>query len=213
MNSFELNKVAAAILLAGIVALSVSLAVNGLYGGDETHHGEAPKRGYQIEVAEEATGGGAVEEKKPVDIAAFFAGASVEKGESLTKACLACHSFEKGGANKVGPNLYGVVDSGHAHRSDYGYSNAMAATKDKIWDVQSLSEFLEKPKAYLPGTKMAYPGMKKPEDRASLILYMHSLSDNPKSLPAPKPVEVTPEEAEKPAAAEPALGATPAEKK
>jgi cytochrome c len=201
MDGFERNKIAAAILLAGVVAMSVSLTVNGLYGGDEGHHGEAPKRGYQIEVAEETAGGAVAEEKKPVDIAAFFAGASVEKGASLTAACQACHSFDKGGANKVGPNLYGVVDNHHAHHPDYSYSNAMAATKDKIWDVQHLSEFLEKPKAYLPGTKMAYPGMKKPEDRASLILYLHSLSDSPKPLPAPKAVEAPAPAADAPTAA------------
>jgi cytochrome c len=188
MDGFELNKIAAAILLAGATAMAVSLTVNGLYGGEEGEHGEPVKRGYQIEVTEETTGGGAAAAAKPVDIAAYFAKASVEKGAELSKACQACHSLGKGEPNKIGPNLYGVVDGPHAHRKDYSYSNAMAAFKG-TWDVQSLSQFLEKPKNYVVGTKMAYAGMKKPEDRASIILYLHSLSEAPKPLPEPKLAE------------------------
>ena len=190
MDGFELNKVAAAILLAGMTAMVVSLVVDGLYVGEEEGHKSAEKRGYQIEVTDTATTGGGegAAAAKPVDIASYFAKATIEKGEALSKTCQACHSLGKGEPNKIGPNLYGVVDGPHAHRKDYSYSNAMASFKG-TWDVQSLSQFITKPKDYVPGTKMAFAGMKKPEDRASLILYLHSLSDNPKPLPTPKPAE------------------------
>ncbi len=189
MDGFELNKIAAAILLAGMTAMVASLVVDGLYVGEEEGHKTPEKRGYQIEVSDTDTGGGgSTAAAKPVDIASYFAKATVEKGEALSKACQACHSLGKGESNKIGPNLYGVVDGPHAHRKDYSYSNAMASFKG-TWDVQSISQFITKPKDYVPGTKMAFAGMKKPEDRASLILYLHSLSDSPKPLPAPKPAE------------------------
>jgi cytochrome c len=210
MKDLELTKIAAAVFLTGIIGMSISLVVNGLYGNEEGHHGEEAKRGYQIEVAEEAAGGGgAATEAAPVDIAAFFKDATVAKGEALSKACLACHDFSKGGPNKVGPNLYGVVDGPTAHRKDYSYSNALASF-NKTWDAQSLSEFLEKPKKYVEGTKMAYAGMKKPEDRASLIMYLHSLNDNPKPLPEPKPVAATPATTSEPVkASDPVPAPTP----
>lgn len=183
MDGFELNKIAGAILLAGVTAMSISMVVGGLYG-EQLHHGEEPKRGYQIEVAEESSSSGAAVEEAPVDIAQYFAQASVEKGQSLTKACAACHGFDEGGAHKVGPNLWNIVGQKLAHHTDYSYSNAMASHGGE-WDYQSLSLFLEKPKKFVPGTKMAYAGMKKPEDRASLILYLHSLSNSPLPLPEP----------------------------
>ena len=190
MDSFEWNKVAMAVLVAGVTAMSISLVVNSFYDGapkHDAHHGEV-KRGYQIEVTEEAAGSGAAEAAKPVDIAAFFSGASAEKGAQLTKACAACHSFEEGGANKVGPNLYGIVGAKTAHKSDYSYSNALASL-NKTWDYQALSEFLEKPRNYVAGTKMAFAGMKKPEDRASTLLYLRSLSKSPLPLPEVKSAE------------------------
>lgn len=190
MNSFEINKIAGAIFVAGIAALGISLTVNALYDSGSGGHGEEPKRGYQIEVAETE---GAVEVKEdiPVNIAAFFADASLEKGKALSKACVACHSFDKGGANKVGPNLYGIVGAPTANKSDYSYSNALASFGGE-WNYQELSQFLEKPKKYVPGTKMAYAGMKKPEQRAAILLYLRSLSDAP--LPLPEPPAPEPEE-------------------
>lgn len=208
MDSFELNKVAMAVLVAGVVAMSLSLGVNGFYQGAKTHddaHGGEVKRGYQIEVTEDAGTAGGAEEVKSPDIAAFFANASLEKGANLAKACAACHSFDEGGANKVGPRLWDVVGSDKARHKDYSYSNAMAA-KGGQWGYQELSEFLEKPRNYVNGTKMAYAGMKKPEDRASILLYLRSLSGAPKPLPeAPKVEAAAPEieaEAAKPTEAE-----------
>jgi cytochrome c len=196
MDSFELNKLAMAVLVAGVVAMSLSLGVNGFYQGAKSHddgHGGEVKRGYQIEVTEESPAGGAAAEVKSPDIAGFFASASLDKGVNLSKACAACHSFEDGGAHKVGPRLYDIVGSKIARHKDYSYSNALAA-KGGNWGYQELSEFLEKPRNYVSGTKMAYAGMKKPEDRASILLYLRSLSASPKPLPEVKAVEVKADE-------------------
>jgi cytochrome c len=196
MDSFELNKVAMAVLVAGVVAMSLSLGVNGFYQGAKTHddgHGGEVKRGYQIEVTEDAGTAGATAEVKSPDIAGFFANASLEKGANLAKACAACHSFDEGGANKVGPRLWDIVGADKARHKDYSYSNALAAKGGK-WGYQELSEFLEKPRNYVNGTKMAYAGMKKPEDRASILLYLRSLSGSPKALPEAPKVEAKAEE-------------------
>ncbi len=209
MDNFEVNKIAMAVLVAGVTAMSISLVVNSFYAGAGKHdaHKVEAKRGYQIEVTEEVTDGGGDAPAKPVDIANFFATASMDKGVQLTKACAACHSFDAGGANKVGPNLYGIVGKKTASTSNYSYSNALAArgAEGKIWDYQSLSEFLEKPRNYVAGTKMAYAGMKKPEDRASTLLYLRSLNASPLPLPEVKAVEV---KAEAPKAEAPKADAT-----
>ncbi|TAE34187.1 MAG: cytochrome c family protein [Alphaproteobacteria bacterium] len=214
MKDLELNKIAAAIFFTGVTALAISLTVEGLYGGGHSAHGEQ-ERGYKIDVVEDAgAGGGAAEEAKPIEIAQFFAAASAEKGANLSKACASCHSLDKGGAHKVGPALWGLVNAKVARHADYSYSTAMAGHGGE-WTFQSLSEFLEKPKKYISGTKMAYAGMKKPEDRASLLAYLATLNDSPVPLPQPvpqaatAPVEEAPAE---PAAPTPAVdAATPTE--
>ncbi len=180
--NLEWNKIAASVFLTGTVAMTISLVVNGLYGDQGGHHGEEPKRGYAIEVADVPATGGAPKEEAPVNIALFFEEATVEKGQKLSRACVACHSFEKGGPHKVGPAMWDVVGAAKGHHGDYAYSNAMASFGGE-WGYQELSEFLAKPKKYMKGTKMAYAGMKKPEDRAAMILYLRSLSDTPKPLP------------------------------
>ena len=106
-----------------------------------------------------------------------------QPGETVAKKCAACHNFEKGGPNKVGPNLWDIVGAKHAHKDDYSYSDAIKGMADKEWSYADLDAFLTAPKAYAPGTKMTFPGIKKPEDRAAVITYLRSLSDSPKPLP------------------------------
>ncbi len=189
MSGLELNKIAAAVLVAGLVGMVVGKTSSILYNPQT----ELETRGYSIAVAEGA-GTGAAEKKEegPVQIAAFLADASAEKGQSLIKPCATGHSFEQGGPDKVGPNLWAVLGSKHAHKEGYSFSKALAAMHDKTWDFQALSEFLEKPAKYVPGTKMAYAGMKKPEDRAAVLLYLNSLGSN---LPLPPPPAEAPAEA------------------
>ena len=166
----ELNKIAASILLAGIIAMVAGFVTDMLYHPET----ELEKRGYSIEVAEVSATGAPVEEKAPVEIAEFLATADIEAGKIFSKKCTACHSFDKGGPNKVGPALYGVSGRPLASLGGYAYSDALKS-KGGVWSEQNMSEFLTKPKKWAKGTKMVYAGIKKPQDRANLIAYLNSL--------------------------------------
>lgn len=185
MSGIELNKAAAAVLVAGLIAMVCGKVSSVLYyGGHE--HAEA-KRGYSVAGAETASdsSGAPAAEAAPVDILPLLAKADAAAGEAVSKKCTSCHTFDKGGKNGVGPNLWHVVGNTRAHKDDYTYSADIAAMKGKEkWEFQSLSDFLTNPKKYVPGTKMGFAGIKKPEDRANLIAYLNSLSDAP--LPLPK---------------------------
>lgn len=147
------------------------------------HMPEEPS--YVIEVAEtgEAAAGEEGAAEAQVDILALIANADIAKGEKLSKACAACHSFEKGGPNRVGPNLWGVVGGPIMHRDDFAYSEAMAAHKGQVWTYENIDHFITKPKQFAPGTKMSFIGMKKPEDRAAVIAWLRTMSDAPIPLP------------------------------
>jgi cytochrome c len=112
-----------------------------------------------------------------------LAKADLAAGQKAAQKCAACHSFDKGGPNKIGPNQWDIVGGPHAHKADYSYSKAMAALHDKPWTYEAIDQFLAGPQAAVPGTKMTFAGIKKPEERADVILYLRSLSDNPKPLP------------------------------
>ena len=121
-----------------------------------------------------------IEEK--VDIAALLALGDVSHGEKVFKKCSACHLVNKGGENKIGPALYGVIGRKIASKQDYKYSKAMAAY-DKDWTFEEMNGYLKKPQSYIKGTKMAFAGLRKEKDRASVILYLNQNSDNPLPLP------------------------------
>ncbi len=180
---------AAAVLVAGLIAM-IAGKVTGLLYHPVT---ELEERGYEIEVAEGAGDGGEAQDTGPVQIAAFMADGDVAKGESLLKKCTTCHTFEQGGANRVGPNLWGILNRPIASHGGFAYSDALNAIEGN-WTYQKLSEFLEKPKDFAPGTKMAFIGLKKPEDRADMIAYLRTLGGA--SIPLPEYTaepEVTPE--------------------
>lgn len=186
--SLELNKISAAILVAGLIGMVSGKVASGIYL-PPTHHGEeAPKRGFQIEVTEapEGAAGDAVA-AGPASILPLLATADVALGKEITKKCAACHDFTKGGPNKVGPELWGIVGRDVAHNPGFAYSDAMAKHGGK-WDYANLSHFLYNPKAHVPGTKMAFAGVKKDAERAALVAYLRTLNDSP--LPLPTQAEI-----------------------
>jgi cytochrome c len=115
-------------------------------------------------------------------VVGMIASADPAKGQSVAKVCATCHTFDNGQPAKVGPNLYGIVGNKHAHMEGFPYSEAMKS-KTGPWDYTALAQFLRSPKEYAPGTKMTFAGLKKPEDRAAVIAYLRTLSDNPVPLP------------------------------
>lgn len=188
MGGMEFNKVFAAILVAGIVAMLAGFVAEKL-----VHPEKLKENAFPIEVAEGAGAGGAKVEKKAEPVLALLATADIARGQKLSKACAACHSFDKGGPNGVGPHLWGVVGVKKQNISDFKYSGALNANGEDYWTYAALNEFLWKPKKYAPGTKMSYAGLKKPEDRAAIIAWLRTLEDSPKALP--NQTEIAAEEA------------------
>ena len=179
--SMEWNKIFGAVLLAGLIAMLAGFVAEVL-----VHPKPLEKSAYVIAVPEgqgqgaDTKGSGAP--SGPGDIAPLLAKADPAAGQTAAKACAACHSFDKGGASKVGPNLYGIVGAKHGHMEGFAYSDALKG-KQAPWNYEELNQFLYDPKGYAPGTKMTFAGVKKDQDRANIIAYLRSLSDNPAPLP------------------------------
>ena len=179
MDSYEINKIVAAILMVALLVIGIGKLSSIIF------HVEKPKMpGYLVEVSQVASSSNAetenVEDK--VDISSLMAMGDVVSGEKVFKKCAACHSINKGGKNKIGPALYNVVGRKVGDISDYKYSKALAAY-GKEWTFEELNGFLIKPAKWVKGTKMAYAGLRKEKDRASIIKYLNKNSDNPLPLP------------------------------
>jgi len=121
------------------------------------------------------------------DLGTLLAAASPEKGEKVFGKCKACHTIEQGGKNAVGPNLYNVVGNHKAHMDGFAYSPGMTERHGETWSYENLNAFLTSPKDYIAGTKMSFPGLKDPEDRANVIAFLRANTANPPPLPAPAP--------------------------
>jgi cytochrome c len=179
MDSFELNKIIAAILMVALLIIGLGKIT------DVVFHVDKPKNpGYKVEVENQSTLAVSqtsnVEQK--IDIAALMAQGDLVSGEKIFKKCAACHSIKKGGAHKIGPALYNVVGRTVGGAADYKYSKALASY-GKEWTFEELNGFLKKPATYLKGTKMSYAGLRKEKDRASIIMYLNQSGDSPIPLP------------------------------
>ena len=177
MKDLELNKIAASILLAGLIAMLCGFFTDIFY----TPYYKSDTRGYKVDISEIENNNVTAEEEEII-IAEIMKLASLEKGKSVAKKCSACHSFDKNGPNKIGPNLWNIIGSDIASSPNYAYSKAFNALDGK-WGYEEIYAFLNKPKKYAPGTKMAFAGLKKQKDIASMIEFLRNNSDNPIPLP------------------------------
>jgi cytochrome c len=199
------NTIAGWVLFAGIVALGSSIVAG------ETFHSERPEEmGYPIEgVVQEGEGG--AEAEKP--IAFYLATADAAAGEQVFKKCTACHNADKGGANALGPNLYGVlgegIGKGHA---GYAFSPALSGVGG-TWTWDTMSAWLTSPKKFAPGTKMTFAGLSNPQDRANVMAFLNSRSDAPQPLPAAPAEAAAPATDDKADASKPGTGTDPGPQK
>lgn len=166
--NMEQNKIFGAILVAGLVAM-----LAGFFSGKIMPNHPLEEDAYPVEVPETAVVGAPVVEAVAEPIDELMAVVDAAQGEKLMKACMACHSLDKGGPHKIGPNLWGVYGAVKGSK-DYPYSDVLK-NDGRSWDTATLNAFLWKPKKTYPGTKMNYPGMRKPEDRAAAVKYLQSL--------------------------------------
>ena len=181
MDSFEINKIIAAVLLTALIIIGIGKFTDVLF------HVEKPKESaYKIEGIEvastSATKGGETKVVEVVDITALLAIGDLGHGEKVFKKCTACHQIASDGKNMIGPNLWSVIGRTAGSVNDYKYSKAMIAYGKK-WTFEEMNSYLIKPQAYVKGTKMAFAGLRKEKDRASVILFMNSKSSSPKPLP------------------------------
>ena len=181
MDSFELNKIIGAVLMTALIVIGINKLSEAIF------HVEKPKESaYKVEGVELASSSSQetakVKEVVQLDIKEILAMGDLAHGEKIFKKCSACHVIASGGKNMIGPNLWGVIGRTAGSISDYKYSKAMVAYA-KPWSFEEMNNYLIKPQAYVKGTKMAFAGLRKEKDRASIILYLNSRSDNPKALP------------------------------
>ena len=183
MDSFELNKIIAAVLLAALIIIGIGKFADVLFYVQKPEQSAYKVDGLEVVTTSKDGASESVKEIKEVNIKELLALGDVTHGEKVFKKCSACHMIVSGGKNMIGPNLWGVIGRNAAAINDYNYSKAM---KDygKEWTFAEMNSYLIKPQAYIKGTKMAFAGLRKEKDRASVILYMNSKSDNPKPLPS-----------------------------
>ncbi len=185
MDSFEFNKFAGAVLGSVLFILSVSILADTFY-----HTEDANPQAYAVAETDAGEGGEAAAPEQEISLAALLAQADPAKGEKAAKKCTACHTLDQGGAAGIGPNLYGVVGAQHAHMSGFAYSSAMQEKKGEAWTFEKLNEFITDPRGAIPGTLMSFAGIKKPQERADLLVYLNTLGSN-QPLPEPPAEEAS----------------------
>lgn len=182
MDSFEFNKIAGAVLGTLLFVMGMGILAESIFAEKQP-----VVAGYALPAAEPEAAAGAAPAAASEPLPVLLAKADAKKGEGLVKPCSACHSFDKGGPNKVGPNLYEVVNRPLASHAGFNYSAGLKehGSKGEKWDFAALDKFIANPKGYIQGTAMGYAGMKEADRRADVLAYLRSLADSPAPLPTP----------------------------
>lgn len=206
MSDLTFNKIAGAVLATGLAIFLLREVTSVVFEKEEPE-----KAGYAIAVQEDPGEGGAAAEA-PIDWGTVLPVADVAAGKAVSAKCGSCHTFDAGGANGTGPNLYGVLGKKPGTHAGFAYSPAMVEHGNAVgkWDYNDLGEFLKAPQKHVAGTKMTFVGLKKPEDRIAIIAYLHSLGST-LPFPAPNPAAAAPVEGAAPAEGAPAEGAAATE--
>jgi cytochrome c len=188
MSDLTFNKIAGGVLLTGLIIFGLREASDIVFAKHEIE-----KPGYEIAVAEEAGEGGAAAEVAPDWGSVLLVPANIEAGKAVTAKCASCHSFESGGPNGTGPDLWDVLGRKPGSHGGFAYSAAMTefGAKQPVWDYDHIDQFLKAPGKYISGTKMTFVGLKKPEDRINIIAYLHTKGST-LPIPAPKPAAAAP---------------------
>jgi len=196
MDSWEWNKIAGAVLGTALFVMVVNEVTGAVF-----HAPEPEKQAYIVEgVAsshEEGTEAAGSGEPSLPDFGTVLAEADAAAGEKVAQRCLQCHTWDKGGANKIGPNLFGVVGAKKAHLDGFNFSAAMAKAGG-TWSYADLYRYLESPPRFMPGNKMAFAGLRRSSDRLNLLAFMRTWADAPAPLPAPQAVDEAAPEAAQP---------------
>ncbi|MDC0477173.1 cytochrome c family protein [Pelagibacteraceae bacterium] len=182
MDSFEINKIIAAVVLTVLIIIGIGKFTDILFHVEKPKESAYKIEGLDIAATDTSAGSGDAKVVEVVDIKALLAMGDLAHGEKVFKKCTACHQIAAGGKNMIGPNLWGVIGRTAGSVSDYKYSKAMIAY-GKEWTFEEMNSYLIKPQAYVKGTKMAFAGLRKEKDRASVILFMNSKNSSPKPLP------------------------------
>ncbi len=178
MDTMTINKILAGLLIGLLLTKGVSMLADGRF------HVEAPETpAYAVALPDAEGDSTEVAEAEGPSLAALLAEASVDRGKRSFAKCAACHTAEKGGADRIGPNLYGVVGGPVAHSAGFNYSDALA-NHGGTWTYELLSDWLLSPNNAIPNNKMAFAGLRRDGERADVIVYLRSLADQPEPLPA-----------------------------